>query len=126
MTRENLIEKLLWITPNSGWGFGLGGGLFQALSPSKRTIKSAVVIKQPESKYTDEELEKLLAFSEKVTEHHVKLLGSVLVSDNLIVIDKMEDGSWLRKARSWEMGEFFSPTLDEAIEFIIKNRIGPN
>lgn len=118
MTRKEMVAKLLW---NSGgifrnpltWTMGRP-------TPSKPDWSSIVAINGSPNNYTNEELEKLVAFAEKATARY-DLLFSYRRGANLILFEKLGE-RWLRKRVSWDMGPMFSPTLDEAIQFMADNR----
>ena len=82
--------------------------------------KSVVAVSWPPEKYTDEEIQKLYKFSVAETERYDKRVKT-RVGANLIVFDKYEDGQWLRKRLTWEIGEMTSETLNEAIEVFTKD-----
>ena len=113
MTRKELIQRLSW--NSGGMGYGVASiGMQLAMRMSGKTIPSIVVVSIPQDKYTDEELSKLVAFSEKMTEDFKRRFGGPLLGDNCICLEKME-GCWMRKKLTWECGPMTSPTLDEAL-----------
>jgi hypothetical protein len=118
MSREELIARLQW--NGGGCGFGLCG-VANAMSwamatpgKGKSDLKSIVAVSGPPEKYTDEELKELVAFSDRRTTDYDRMFP-YRMGANLICIDKTEDGQWMRKRLTWEMGPMFSDTLTEAI-----------
>lgn len=79
---------------------------------------STVAVISPPEQYTDEELEKLVAFSERRTAVYDGIF-SVRLGMNLITIGHQKshpDSSlWYRSRASWVRGSFWSKTLDEAM-----------
>ena len=125
LSREEMIGKLQW--NDGGYGFGVcevGAAMIWTMDtpgPDKPDLKSTVAVSGPPDKYTDEELEKILAFSERVTARYDKMF-SYRRGANLILLDKPEyaEGRWLRKRLSWTIGPMFSETLDEALAIMEK------
>ncbi len=120
MTRDEMISKLMWNNGGGSYGICTVGSMFAIACAPKQTLPSCVAVGGPADKYTDEELTKLVQFSENSTANHIKSVGSVLYGDNLTIIDKIDECRWLRKRISWEMGPMFSNTLDDAIAFMSK------
>ena len=126
MSREELIAELVW--NGGGCGFGIcnvANAMTWAMDKpgkGKPDLKSIVVVRGPPEKYKDEELRELAAFSERVTadydKRYIYRRGA-----NLICIDKTEDGRWMRKRLTWEMGPMFSDTLQEAIA-VMERKVG--
>lgn len=118
MTREEAIKELMWST---GYGHGICrvANMFAAAlarpDADHPDWPSIVTVSEPAEKYTDEELQKLVAFSREMTAKYDEIF-SWRMGANLIVIDKQDEGRWLRKRQSWYMGPMYSPTLDEAME----------
>lgn len=118
--RTDLIDKLLW--NNGGTGFGIcafANSMSWTMSKPKEPhgsddLKSIVAVSGPPDKYTDEELQTLVAFSERRTADYDKMYKWRLGA-NLICIDKYSDNNWLRKRLSWDRGPMYSPTLSEAL-----------
>jgi len=119
MNRQQMIEQMEWLTPDSGTGFGIcsvGNSFLWAMQePSKAQpdLKSIVAIKGPTIKYTDGEITALFEFSQRQTARYDELFRYRLGA-NMIIIDKTDWG-WLRKRMSWDMGEMYSKTLDDAL-----------
>jgi hypothetical protein len=117
-TREELIARLVW--NNGGMSYGVcsfAGMLISDLDrpgPGKPDLKSIVAVSSPPEKYTDEELQKLVAFSEEQTAAWDRI-SSCRRGANYILINKQDENSWYRKRVSWDMGLMHSPTLDEAL-----------
>lgn len=118
MTRQQLIDSLLWSDGGAGWGVCAIGNMFSAIL-SRQEIKSCVTVQGDPDSYTDDELRKLVVFSEERSANHRRVCGNILSSDNLTVIRK-QSNNWLRKRRSWEIGSWYSETLDDAIAFMSK------
>ena len=68
-------------------------------------------------KCTVEELARLVEFSQERTAYIRGIIGPIRYGDNLYVLKKNEN-NWLSKRQSWTMGRMYSPTLEEAIEFL--------
>ena len=92
-------------------------------------LKSIVLVKGPADQYADDELEALVAFSDRQTADYDRLWKTTKPADqvkardgcNAIIIGKALDGNWLRQRLSWYSGEMFSPSLAEAMEVFDKN-----
>jgi hypothetical protein len=132
-TRHRMIREMVWLTPDSGGGFGCcsfgASFIWGDQMPSKEhpDWKSTVFVKGPAEKYSLRELRKLHRFSKKKTVEYDRLF-SVRMGANAIVMDKVqhdfsENTSWLRKRMSWEMGTMYSKTLDEAIAVFMQQRL---
>ena len=117
-TRQQLIDALMWSDGGTGWGVCAIGNMLAA-KMNANEIRSCVTVQGNPDDYTDEELEKLVAFSKERSEYHRRICGNILSSDNLTIIRKNKN-NWLRKRRSWEYGPMYSNTLDEAIAFMSK------
>ncbi|MFA5080805.1 MAG: hypothetical protein WC472_04275 [Candidatus Paceibacterota bacterium] len=113
--RQSLIEKIQW---NNARLFKTGSFMVWALDIPRSGIKSIVVVRGPPDKYTDEELEKIVEFSGKMTTDDIIFCRQR--ETNLIIIDKNQERT--RKRHPWAIGPYFSNTLDEAIN-IFKERI---
>lgn len=118
MTRQEMIDALLWSDGGAGYGICVVGNMLAEKFNAKE-IKSCVTVQGNPDDYTDEELQKLVEFSTEQSEKHRRICGSILSSDNLIILRKQER-NWLSKRRTWECGRMFSDTLDEAILFLSK------
>lgn len=124
MTRDEMIAKLMW--NQGGMGYGVCTTGMMAIQNSMRPQSkeddwiSIVAVSGPPEKYTDEELEKLVAFSEAQTARYDKIFN-YRMGCNLICINKVDSGSWMRKRQSWEYGSMFSETLDDAIAVFTRN-----
>lgn len=98
-TREELIEKLEW--NSGGYGFGICSFAssmmwsMDAPGPDKPDLKSIVAVSVPQDKYTDEELQKIVAFSERQTARYDQMFRWRRGA-NLILLDKQRDGGWMR------------------------------
>lgn len=117
MTREQMIDRLMWNHGGAGMGVCAVGNPFAAMSSSRR-LPSCVAVSGPAEIYTDEELAKLVEFSDAKTRRHIEICGSVLEGDNLICIGKCESGRWLSKKLYWEFGRMYSDSMEDAIEFL--------
>lgn len=124
LSREEMVEKLMW--NSGGTGFGICSFASELLwqmdqpGPDKPDLISVVAVGAPPDNYTDEELAKLVAFSEERTARYDKMFR-YRRGANLIIIHKTEDGQrWLRKRLSWDRGQMYSPTLEEAIAVMSK------
>ena len=126
MNREQCIQGIEWLSPDSGTGLGicavaaLGLWAMTDVAPDD-DLKSVVVVKGPPEKYTDEELTKLFAFSQAYTTYYDTMFTQ-RHGANLIIFDKRDwDGAWLRKRMTWNQGPMYSKTLDEALAVFAKN-----
>lgn len=125
MTREEMIGKLLW--NSGGMGFGICSVAASMIwdmdrpTPDKPDYPSILAVNGPSDLYTDEELEKLVAFGDKITARYDTYF-KYRRGANLTLIGKTdrEDGMWLRKKLSWTMGPMYSPSLDEAITLMTR------
>lgn len=123
LSRQEMIDKLEW--NSGGYGFGVcsfANSMLWAMdtpSSEKSDLKSIVAVSGPPKKYSDEELEKIVAFSERVTARYDKMFR-YRRGANLILLDKpsFADGKWMRKKLSWTEGPMYSDTLSEAIAFM--------
>jgi hypothetical protein len=117
MNRETLIDQLEWYTDD--------------VPPEdhmwrrRGRLKSIVIVKGPPNGYSDEELESLVAFSERQTADYDTMWNprdQVRARDgcNAILIGKVFE-KWMRKRLSWYIGPMFSETLAEAMEVFDKN-----
>lgn len=133
MERQVMIDRLMWLTADSGLGYGIPSFtnmlIQSSMTPSKPEDdwKSVVAIKGPADKYTDKELEKLVAFSDAYTADY-DTRWRVRMGANLIIMDKVTFNwtdppttRWLRKRQSWERGMMHSDTIDEAIAHFSKD-----
>ena len=117
MTREQAIGRLMWNHGGAGMGVCAVGNLLAAMGSGRR-LPSCVAVSGPAENYTDEELAKLVEFSDAKTRRHIEICGSVLEGDNLTCIGKLHGGRWLSKKQSWDFGRMFSDSLDDAIAFL--------
>jgi hypothetical protein len=94
--------------------FTISNGVYSLLesASSNRAISG-----NPED-YTDKELEKLVAFSKEMTGRYDKFWNQ-RKGANLICIEK-ENGIWMRKRQTWNAGQMWSKTLDEALDIFLK------
>jgi hypothetical protein len=131
MNRQQMIDKLQW---NDG---GYSGGGFESMmawamaEPRSREedLKSIVAVTGPPDKYTDEELEKLVGVSDRITADY-DTRWRIRVGANIWIVDKIDltafrsetnphlTYTWLRKKLTWERGLMHSDTLDEAIKIM--------
>lgn len=117
MERTELIGQVEW--NSGGYGFGIcsvANSMMWAMdepNAEKPDLKSTVAICGDPAKYTDEELEKIVAFAKRRDEKYDSMFR-YRRGCNMILIGK-EDGRWMRKRLTWTMGPMHSPTLDEAI-----------
>src|SRR3990167_8984732 len=104
LNREDVIKRLLW--NEGGYGFGIcsvAGSMLWSMDtpgPGKPDLQSVVAVSSPPDKYTDEELEKILVFSERATARYDKMFPQRRGA-NLILLDKFSNGHWMRKRLSW-------------------------
>ncbi|MBI2046807.1 hypothetical protein HYT26_01430 [Candidatus Pacearchaeota archaeon] len=130
--RKEAEAKVLWLKPDSGTGFGLcafaGQIIWNEQEPKKFNPEtgrfdddwaSVVAVIGPKLKYFDWELEKIIPFAEKMTQEYDKH-WRYRVGCNLIILEKREDGRWLRKRMSWIEGQMYSKSLDEAIKIFLQ------
>jgi hypothetical protein len=114
--RQELEEKIMW----NGGGHTIGDiGLqfhhaMDEPGPNKPDLKSIVALGLPRYKYTDEELEQIVMFAERVTSRHDRMFR-YRRGANFILLDKRDDGMWLRKRLSWITGAMYSTSLSHAI-----------
>jgi hypothetical protein len=120
MTRDEMVTALMWSSGGSGWGVTpIGSQLIARMS--RKELPSIVTVQGSPTDYTDEELLKLVQFSqERTARAHKALGGPVLHGDNLYVLKKNES-NWLAKRQTWTHGPMHAPTLDEAISFLSGN-----
>jgi hypothetical protein len=126
--RKALEARVLW--NNGGYGFGIcavaGAMLWNDQRPKdgEQDWPSIVALCGERSKYTDDELVKLVEFADFATKRYDALFR-VRMGANLILFDKnvYDDGrvSWMRKRMSWDSGPMYSPTLDEALATMRRN-----
>lgn len=121
LNRQELIDQLMW--NSGGMGFGIcsvASSFIWATSRPKskeNDLKSVVAVSGPPDKYTDEELEKLVEFSNRKTANYDEIFN-VRMGANLICIDKnVGPGghNWMRKRMSWEYGPMYSDTIEDAM-----------
>ena len=120
MNRQEMINRLQW--NDGGMGHGIctvASSMMWAMGKPKEPrgaddLKSVVAVSGPPNKYTDDELNALVEFSEQRTANYDKMFNWRLGA-NLICINKISDDCWMRKRLSWEYGPMASPTLQEAI-----------
>ncbi|MBX4195850.1 hypothetical protein KW796_02765 [Candidatus Parcubacteria bacterium] len=116
--REELIAKLLWLDHDTEHPADHLMRYLKRPGPDNPEPVSVVGVEGNPGDYSDEELEKIVAFAEKANarydEHWRSRIGA-----NFIVFGKsLHDGKWLRKRFSWYMGPMYSDSLDEAIAFM--------
>jgi hypothetical protein len=122
-----LIDQVEW--NSGGYGFGIcsvANSMMWAMdepSADKPDLKSTVAICGDPKKYTDEELEKIVAFAKRRDKKYDEMVR-YRRGCNMILIGKEEDNApshrWMRKRLTWNRGPMHSPTLDEAIAFMEK------
>jgi len=116
MTREQMVEKLFWNV--GGYNFGQCAMLrwfTQRPSPDTPDLKSVVLVSAPADKYADDELAKLVEFSERASAIHDGLRRWRLGA-NLILLDKLDENCWVARYMSWESFPVSYPTLEAAID----------
>lgn len=126
ISRDDLINRLQW--NDGGMGHGIctvASSMMWAMSRPKEPrgaddLKSVVAVSGPPAKYTDEELAALVEFSDERTAKYDAMFNWRLGA-NLICINKLSDGAWMRKRLSWESGPMMSPTLREALDVFKEN-----
>jgi hypothetical protein len=122
--RTALIDQLEW--NSGGYGYGLcsvaGAMIWEDDRPTKDKpdLKSIVAVCGDPAKYTDEELALIVEFSKVVTRRYDEMF-KYRRGCNMILLDKRDDGMWLRKRLSWTQGPMYSPTLDEALAVMEKD-----
>lgn len=122
LSRQEMIGKLEW--NRGGYGFGIcsvASSMLWAMDapgPGKPDLKCIVAVSGSPEKYTDEELAKIVVFSERVTAKYDTMFR-YRRGANLILLDKSSDLNseikWMRKRLTWTQGPMWSDTLDEAI-----------
>jgi hypothetical protein len=118
-----MIEKLMWSEGGTGFGIcSVGASLIWALDrpgPDKPDLKSVVTVHGSPDDFTDEELAKLVEFSEERTARYDEIFRWRRGA-NLILIGKPShmQGKWLRKRLTWDHGPMYSDSLEEAIEIM--------
>lgn len=121
VTRQELIDQLEWNSGGHGLGLcSFGNAILWRQSrpgPGERDLKGIVAVSCPQESYTDEELAKIAEFNKRLTAKYDEMFR-VRMGANLILIGKMDNGRWLRKRLTWEIGSMYSDTLDEAIKFM--------
>jgi hypothetical protein len=116
MNRQELEEMIMW---NEG-GHTIGdiglqlNHIMDRPGPNNPDTKSIVALGLPREKYTDEELEKIVAFAQRVTSRYDRMYP-YRRGANFILLDKRDDGMWLRKRLSWMAGAMYSTSVDHAI-----------
>src|SRR5208337_144505 len=116
--RKALINQLEW--NSGGYGFGIcsvANSMMWALdqpTKDKPDLKSVVAVCGEPKKYTTEELRRIAEFSKAATERYDKMF-SYRRGCNLILLDKRDEGSWMRKRLTWESGPMYSTSLEEAL-----------
>ena len=120
MERQKMIDEMEWLEAGSGTGFGIcrvANMLFMwgtdEPGPDRPDLKSVVAVKGNPEDYTDEELTALYEFSQRQTADYDKH-WRYRRGANLIIIGK-RFGKWLRKRMSWDMGEMWSDSLEDAM-----------
>jgi hypothetical protein len=120
MDRKAMINRLQWNEGGMGHGVcAVASSMMWAMSRPKEPrgaddLKSVVAVSGPPTKYTDEELALLIEFSDERTAKYDAIFNWRLGA-NLICINKLDNGCWMRKRLSWEYGPMVSPTLQDAI-----------
>lgn len=129
MSREELIARLMWNSGGTGYGVcQVAGAMLWAddrPTPERPDWISVVAISGPPEKYTDEELQILVDFSEEATRRY-DTRWHWRRGANLICIGKdpfSSSGpvSWMRKRMSWLYGPMYSATLLEALAVFTKD-----
>lgn len=124
MSRQELIDKLMWNDGGMGLGITSVATVFMlnSVTPKRKEDdwKSVVAISGPPEKYTDDELEKLVAFSDRRTARYDTIFNCRM-GCNAICINKVADNRWMRKRMTWEIGPMFSDSLDAAVEIFEKD-----
>jgi hypothetical protein len=120
MSREQMIESLMWSGGGAGFGVCKVGAMFlwadQRPGPDEPDWPYVVTVQGDPKIYTDDELRQLLAFSEEMTARYDRM-WKWRVGANLIVIKKSaETCCWYRKQMSWEMGYMWGSTLEDACD----------
>jgi hypothetical protein len=124
--RQKLIGQVEW--NSGGYGHGLCVMAHAMLwatdmpGPNKPDLRSIVAVSGPTGKYSTEELCQIAAFAKDVTARYDEMF-TVRRGCNLILLDKRDDGRWLRKRLSWTQGPMYSDTLDDAIK-VMGRRVG--
>ncbi len=124
LTREEMLAR--FVPVSGGWSMqNVGLAMMYAMDepkPGKPDFPSVVGLYGPEEKYTNEELAKLVEFADRVTQAYDRLFR-FRRGANLYLFDKPDwrrDGFWMRKKLTWTEGPMFSPTLEEAIAFMMR------
>ena len=122
MSRQEMIDAMEWTAPDSGLGYGVcavGNMLMWAMDapgPGHPDLKSIVAVLGPPGQYTNAEIRRLWAFSQRRTRDYDRMFR-YRRGCNLIIIGKhtWSCGAWIRKRQSWDRGPITSPTLGEAM-----------
>lgn len=118
-----MVGKLMWSEGGAGYGICsfAGAMLWESQRPSESypDWPSVVAVRGPAEKYSDDELARLVEFSGARTARYDEMFRW-RQGANLIVLDKVETGAWLRKRMSWTHGPMYSPTLAEALAVMSK------
>lgn len=124
MLREEVMEAILWNKiSNPGGSLDFVSSMMWTLArvtPENPDLCSIVAVTGCPNDYSDEELEKLLAFARERTARYDAMFNQRMGA-NLIIIGKCSDGRWLRKRLTWNRGPMHSSTLDEAISTMSRN-----
>lgn len=117
---DELVARVEWFSGGGGFGLCRVANMMAwemdrpDKSSGKGDLVSIVAVGLPKEKYTIEELRLIAGFADRVTARYDRLFG-FRRGANMILIDKMSDGRWLRKRLSWTEGSMVSDTLADAI-----------
>ena len=127
MNRQDMIDAMEWLSPDSGSGFGVCeiASMFSwamAEPGPEGDLKSVVAVKGPSEKYSDEDIAKLHDFSQRYTAYYDEMFTQRMGA-NLIIVDNdgYDPSPWMAKGMSWTMGRFYWPTLEEALASFERN-----
>jgi hypothetical protein len=121
LDRQEMVDRLEW--NHGGGGFGIcreANSMMWAMERPKEPhgaddLKSIVAVSAPADEYSDEELKKLVEFSERQTFEYDQRFRGRLGANVILIGKKFEETRWYRKRLSWESGPMYSDSLDEAI-----------
>ena len=124
MSRATMIEQMQFTAKGSGWGFGIASFAGQMVFASQRHDWKSCALFTFDTKAfaTIDELRWIYAWSEMYNAKMDRVLGRPRFSLNpfMFGLDTGYDGKsrrFFHKRASWQSGQYFSPTLDEAIRF---------
>lgn len=121
MTRQEMIDELLWNTGGDGWGVCEVGNMLAAFCAPVTKIRSCVLIGttgDPGDGFTDDELRDLVQISRSASERHVRICGDIRTTDNLTTIRRGVPDGWQWRKRNGHGGH--CNTLHEVHQALVK------